>query len=110
MARERVTVEILYLEGCPHHEPLLPRLRALIAELDVDARVVLKRVDSARAAEHERFLGSPTVRVNDQDIGPNAATRADYGLKCRLYQSNQALHGDIPDELIRAALNRSSDP
>jgi hypothetical protein len=106
MAGAPLTVEILYFDGCPHHQGLPARLRALIAELQLDARVVLKRVESAHAAEHERFLGSPTVRINGHDIDPDAAARTDYGLKCRLYPSDRRLVGDISDDLIRAALSR----
>src|SRR3954454_21158807 len=48
MAGARLTVEVLYVEGCPHHHGLVARLRALIAELHPDASVVLKRVESAK--------------------------------------------------------------
>jgi hypothetical protein len=107
MAGERVTVEILYFEACPHHEDVLARLRSIIAEHQLDARVVLKRVESGQTAQRERFLGSPTVRINGQDVDPSAATRTDYGLKCRLYPCGQRLVGDIPDDLLLAALGRA---
>jgi hypothetical protein len=107
MAAERVRVELLYLDGCPGYQALLPRLDALIAELGIDARIQLKRIESAQAAEHDRFLGSPTVRVNGADVEPSASERSDYGLKCRLYPSDQGPRGDVPDRLIRAALNHT---
>jgi hypothetical protein len=71
--------------------------------------MVLKRVESAQAAEHERFLGSPTVRVNGQDVDGNRRGSTDYGLRCRLYPSDRRrLSLDVPDDLIRAALSRTN--
>ena len=43
------------------------------------------RVESADAAEHLRFLGSPTVRVDGHDVEAGTADRDDFGLQCRVY-------------------------
>jgi hypothetical protein len=61
--RTPATLEVLYFDGCPGHEALMPRLRELVAEVGVDAPIELKRVESVEAAERERFLGSPTLRA-----------------------------------------------
>ena len=97
-------VELLYFDGCPNHEALLPRLRRLIAGSGVDAEVELRRVDSEAEAGRLRFLGSPTVRVDGQDVDPNAAERTDFGIKCRLYRTAEGLTGEPPDDWIAAAL------
>ena len=104
---ERMRVEVLYFDGCPNHEAFLPRLRELVAMTGGDADVELRRVDDLGAAERERFLGSPTVRVNGVDIDAGARTRSDFGLKCRLYRTDTGLHGQPPDEMVLAALRRS---
>ena len=109
LEREPVKVEVLYFDGCPSHEALMPRLRELMAEVAVDAPVELRHVESVQAAERERFLGSPTLRVNGQDVDPTAGERTDFGLKCRLYPSPAALRGTIPDEYVVAALCRARD-
>lgn len=97
-------VELLYFDGCPSFEALLPRVRAMLADLDVGAEVELRRVETEAAAVGERFLGSPTLRVDGQDIEPGAAARSDYGLKCRLYRVGGRL-SPTPDEAwLRAAL------
>lgn len=97
-------VEVLYFEGCPSHEALMPRLRRLMQQAGVDAPVELKHVASLEDAECERFLGSPTLRIDGRDVDRGAAQRDDFGLKCRLYATNRGLRGEIPDELITAAL------
>jgi len=99
-----VRVELLYFEGCPNHERLLPRLNELVAGADPDAGVELRRVESIEAAERERFLGSPTVRIDGVDVDPGAADRTDFGLKCRLYRSDEGTSGLPPERWIRDGL------
>lgn len=102
-----MTVEVLYFEVCPSHEALLPRLRELASEASVGEGIQLRRVESLEAAERERLLGSPTVRVNGADLEPGAADRSDFGLKCRIYRWNGSVSPTPPDEWIRSALARS---
>ena len=102
-------VEILYFEGCPSHERLLPRVQALVDELGSPADVRLRRIESFEEAEAERFLGSPTVRIDGCDLEPGARERTDFGLKCRIYHTDEGLQGTPPEAPLRAALaDRSS--
>jgi len=105
-----VKVEVFYFDGCPRYEALLPRLRQLMAEAGVNERIELKAMESVEAAERDRFLGSPTLRIDGQDVEPAARERTDFGLKCRLYPSAAGLRGTIPDEFVLAALTRAQDP
>ena len=98
-------VELLYFDGCPSYERLLPRLRELVARVDAQAEIELRRVESIEDAERERFLGSPTVRVDGADVDPGAAGREDFGLKCRLYRSGEGTSPLPPEEWIRSALS-----
>jgi hypothetical protein len=99
-------IELLYFDGCPSYEELLPRLRELVTKVRPDAEVELRRIETSEEAEHERFLGSPTVRVDGADIDPDAARRTDFGLECRLYRSEGAVSGTPPDAWIEAALRQ----
>ena len=97
-------VELLYFDGCPNFQRLLPELQALVDEHAPGNRVELRRVESPDAAEKERFLGSPTVRVDGLDVEPGGSERSDFGLKCRLYRT-EAQYSDTPkQEWIVAAL------
>jgi hypothetical protein len=97
-------IELLYFDGCPSHEALLPKLRDLLAAEGIETGIDLRRVESAEAAESERFLGSPTVRVEGEDVDPEAGARTDFGLKCRLYRSAEGTSGMPPEQWITAAL------
>jgi hypothetical protein len=99
-----VTIEVLYFSGCPNHERLLEHLPRLLEREGITARIVLREVPDDEQAQRERFLGSPTIRVNGQDIDPGAAERTDYGLKCRIYKTPGGLGGLPPDQWIVTAL------
>lgn len=101
-------VELLYFDGCPNHEALLPRLRELLAREDGPAEIDLRRITDDETAQRERFLGSPTVRVDGLDVEPDAERRTDYGMKCRLYRTPTGLSGQPQDEWLRAALSHAA--
>ena len=65
-------IELLYFEGCPNHETLLPHLREMLAREGIDTEVELRRVEDLEAAERERFLGSPTLRIDGITVGGTA--------------------------------------
>lgn len=96
-------IELLYFEGCPGYEDLLPRVRRLAGDR---AKVELHAVESLEEAERLGFLGSPTLRINGADVDPTAAVRRDYGMKCRLYRTGEGQSHAPPDEWIRRALDR----
>ena len=104
-------IEFLYFEGCPSAETLLPRVRDLLARAEVSDEPELLHVETLEDAERERFLGSPSVRIDGHDIEPGADERTDFGLKCRLYRTDAGSGGVPPDawvaDAIRSALARA---
>jgi hypothetical protein len=87
-------IELLYFDGCPSHEAFLPRLGALIAHAGiVDAEVRERRVESDAGAQRERFLGSPTLRVDGRDVDPGAGERTDFGMRCRAVSDRRGAAG-----------------
>lgn len=99
---------MLYFDGCPSTEAFLPRLRELLARIDAEDRLDFRRVDTIDKAQRERFLGSPSVRVDGRDIEPGAKERTDYGLKCRLYRTADGMRGEPPVGWVLAALGLPS--
>lgn len=100
-------VEVLYFDGCPNYEALLPHLRELVRMAGLETEISLTRIEDDDAAKRERFLGSPTVRINGEDVEPGAHARTDFGLKCRLFARRDGLHGTPADEWVLAALQRA---
>ena len=101
-------VELLFFDECPNHEALLPRLRALMnAGGAEDTPIDLVRVEDTDTAEAKQFLGSPTVRIEGEDVEPGADKRSDFGLKCRLFATHDGLRGVPADEWVLRALERA---
>ena len=105
---EVMKVEVLFFNGCPNQEALLPHLRELLdANGAEETDIELVRVEDAEAAALERFLGSPTVRIDGRDVEPGAGERVDFGLKCRLFATRDGLRGVPADEWVLGALERA---
>jgi len=102
-----VKVELLYFDGCPSHERLVPSLCELVAEHG--AELEQRNILTLEQAEEARFLGSPSVRINGVDVEPGASERTDFGLKCRLYRSSDGQSGLPPQEWIEHALRKAVD-
>ncbi|MCA9672839.1 MAG: thioredoxin family protein [Myxococcales bacterium] len=97
-------IELLYFEGCPAREPTRSNIDAELAALGIAATVSEVDVESDDAARSLGFPGSPTVRVNGQDIEAQARPQA-AGRRCRLYVSQSGVVESVPDRaLIRDAL------
>jgi len=101
------TVEILYFAGCPSYAAAAPAIRDIAQREGAD--VALIRIDSAEQAQRQRFLGSPTIRVDGVDVDPTAAGRDDYGMKCRLYVTPEGRRPVPPNTWIRTALRRARE-
>jgi hypothetical protein len=97
-------VELLYFDGCPGYAELREHLPHLLEQVGVSVMIEERSVDSEEAAARERFLGSPTVRVDGRDVDRTATERADYGLLCRLYPAGGVMRRTPPDIWITEAL------
>jgi hypothetical protein len=66
---------------------------------------VRSRATSDRQAERERFAGSPTIRVDGEDVAP--ANGEPIGLACRVYRLRDGRPSPTPDPAdVREALER----
>jgi hypothetical protein len=102
-----IAIELLCVDDCPGCERLRPALRRLADEHG--AQLVERRVATPEDAVAQRFLGSPTVRVDGVDVEPGAGERTDYGLKCRLYRPPGGAAQQPAAELILQALASRSN-
>jgi hypothetical protein len=101
-------VELLWWEGCPSHPETLADLKRVLDEEDVQADVLLVEVESDDQARRERFPGSPTVRIDGEDVIPPADTEP-FSLTCRVYRLRDGRISATPDpEDLRQAVRRSS--
>ena len=105
-------VELLFWDGCPSHPQALEELRAAMAELGLDpAQVLVREVDTEQGADRERFVGSPTIRIDGVDVqDPGDEPVA---LTCRVYHRRDGRVSPVPDpadvrDALRGALTTRS--
>ncbi len=95
-------IELLYFDGCPSWQTALENLRAALDDLGLQAEVRLLRVGSDEEAVATRFVGSPTIRLDGEDLFP--PTHSEYAMGCRVYVTPEGLRGWPTVEMLRAAI------
>jgi len=96
-------IRFLYSRECPSYEEALQRLRQVIKEEGIDPSVEVFEVETREQAEKLRFLGSPTILIDGQDIDPQPNPQ--YALTCRAYRLEDGRISPLPSvEMIRGAL------
>jgi hypothetical protein len=76
-----------------------------MAEAGIEAPVEEIEVVTEQDAERLEFPGSPTIRVNGEDIDPAGAAQMQIALTCRLYRLEDGRPSPLPSkEMIRRAL------
>jgi hypothetical protein len=99
-----VRVSFLYYEECPSHDLALGRLREVMDEEGIPGEVEVIKVETEDRARQLRFVGSPTIRVDGQDIDPPSDPR--YALTCRAYRLEDGRISPLPSkDMIRRALS-----
>jgi hypothetical protein len=96
-------VDILYFEGCPNHGAARELVERVALDLGVDLDLRLVNVATSDA-QRMKFLGSPTIRVNGEDVEPGASERTNYALSCRVYRTDTGFAGQPDEGWVRNAL------
>jgi len=101
-------IELLVFEGCPNWEPALALFQAGMASLGIAGKVQEILVNSLEQAQALAFPGSPTLRVNGQDVAP-LPEGFEPALGCRTYLVQGRRQG-LPDAAwVVAALRKAQE-
>ena len=100
-------VQVLYFGACPTYLEAERTVRTVLAEEGVEADVELVAFDTDEEARKRQFPGSPTIRVDGEDLFP-VPEREDWRLGCRVYATPEGLKGSPTPEMVRAAVFSSS--
>ena len=97
-------IDFLYYEDCPSHEQALARLHQVLAEEGIDAHITIHKIETEAQAQSWRFVGSPTILVEGEDIDP-PPPNTPPALTCRVYRWENGRISPLPSpEMIRRAL------
>ena len=95
-------IEILFVPGCPNYEPAVARVKKILASEGLKVEIADVPVNTEEDARALLFPGSPTVRINDDDVEPDPGNA--LGLTCRLYGDRTG----VPSEAsVRRAVERA---
>ena len=101
-----MTVELLWWEGCPSHPQTLADLERILREEGMGAELRRVEIENDEQARREQFPGSPTIRIDGEDIFPPEEGEP-YSLTCRIYHLRDGRVSPTPDpEDLREALRR----
>jgi hypothetical protein len=103
-------VELLWWRGCPSWDRALEELRESTRDTGLDPETIeVREIVNEQSAEQERFVGSPTIRIDGEDVQPPAADEP-IGLTCRIYRLRDGRISPTPDPAdVRDALKRASE-
>ena len=102
-----MTVELLYLPNCPHHREASDLVHEVLKDEGITAELIETPISDLRNARARSFPGSPTLRVNGQDIEDVPSAHLAVGFACRTYLVDGVTHGVPPrawlERAVRAA-------
>ena len=102
-------IEVLYISGCPNHARAVENVRGVLRDNQLPEEITAIEVTDASQAVAMGFPGSPTIRVNGEDVEPNFAGIVSQGLTCRMYIADGKLQSLPSLDWIRVAIARASD-
>jgi hypothetical protein len=101
-------IEVLYVPGCPNHQPAIDRLQKVLESEAVSALIQEIVITDEAMARSLQFPGSPTVRINGQDAEPGR--QKSFGVACRLYPGGTGLPSEATlQRAISAARNQQRE-
>jgi len=93
-------IEILYVPGCPNYQPAVEQVERVLSSESLQAEIRSIAVKTDAEARDVMFPGSPTIRVNGEDVEPHQTSVP--SLACRLYENRS---GIPPEGLLRTAIS-----
>ncbi|MGD0861882.1 MAG: hypothetical protein ABSA21_03890 [Candidatus Limnocylindrales bacterium] len=97
-------VELLAVEDCPHLERARLDLESVLRQGIIEIPIQVIFVASQEDAEFLGFQGSPTIRIQGDDVVPQPDLPV--ALACRMYRDQEGhIVGSPPIAAIRAAVD-----
>jgi len=100
-------IEFLHTEDCHVWRKALPLLEEVMKEVGIKDKIDVITIKTQQDAEKHKFSGSPTIKINSEDIDPMAKKVTKYSpASCRPYFYKGKFHDYPPKEIIIEALQQ----
>ncbi len=73
-------VKVLSIRKCSATPPTIELVQSVAKDMNIDIDLQRVIVTTIEEAKKERFIGSPTVRINDLDIDPASRNILFFGV------------------------------
>jgi hypothetical protein len=77
---ESLLIEGFFALDCGSRNDTLALINKVVGQLSPEAEIKGITVNTGDEAKELRFLGSPSIHINGEDIEPGSDKRDDYGL------------------------------
>ena len=98
-------IELLYFDGCPNHETALTNLKEVLSEAGIKDEIEVINIEKPKDVTKHRFLGSPSIRINNKDLEITEDDFTEYSMRCRRYKNGNVMEGYPSKELIKMKLS-----
>jgi hypothetical protein len=101
-------IELLWWRECPSWERALAMVREEMEAAGFDPQALrVTEIESDDDAERSEFPGSPTIRIDGEDMQPPGPEEP-RGLTCRVYRTRDGRVSPLPDrDDVREALQKA---
>jgi len=100
-------IQLLYFDGCPSWRKAEENLKAALDAAGIADPIEYVTVETPEKAKELSFPGSPSIRIDGEDIEERSDGGKDISLACRIYREGGEAVGWPSVALIRSALSRS---
>ncbi len=101
-------IQLLYFDGCPSWRRAEENLKTAMDEAGITDPIDHVRVETPEKAKELSFPGSPTIRIDGEDIEVRTDAGKAFSLACRIYREGGEAVGWPSVRMIRASLSKSA--
>lgn len=85
-----IVIQYYYFEGCPAWRVSWRNLKQAVLEMGIQADLKVVKLEAEEQVTTERFLGSPTIRINGNEIEGDESGK-EYTMACRAFTEDGKL-------------------
>jgi hypothetical protein len=97
-------VELLHAPDCPNYQSAKRMLKKVLREHKLQEEIAEIIVTDFAQSEALRFAGSPTIRIDGENVDPTSPERAHHRFSCRVYVVDGKLQGVPSHGMISRAI------
>ncbi len=100
-------VELFYFKDCPNYLQAAEILQNTLNDMGLERPIDMIEIEDVETAKTLKFIGSPTIRIDEKDVDPTQGEINDYSMRCRIYLTEKGVKGWPPVKMIEDALNEA---